>query len=117
MSISFKQAPGFRGFKRFSLVTHGNEKAMRNCELIHDKDLSKCQIIFQNGKTTTGADYFAVFLDNLQIGSVFDADQIADLLGGKICEAHVRFEEQEIVGANGSEFRHAAKLFCKYKED
>ena len=107
----FHQAKGFRGFHRYPIVTFGNDTAMKNCDTLANKDLSDCNIIFKEAKYAQGT-YLQVFIDNLQIGSIFKEDQINDMQNGKILDIHVRFEQENV----NFEMRNVARVFAKYED-
>lgn len=116
-AFSFTLAKGFRGFKRFSITIHGNKEAEKNNELLKDADLRGHTLTFKPGSSSTYKEpFYQVFADNLQIGAIFDAEQINSINSGKIEEVFARSEAESTMINNKVVERHLIRLFVKYKE-
>lgn len=109
-TYNFGQSPNFRGFKRYPITTYGNDQAMKNCDLLSSKDISKSMVYFKEA-TYDGGIYLQVYVDDMIIGAIFDSDQIESMKKEQISAIHVRFEQQEV----NFETRNAAKVFAKYE--
>lgn len=111
--FSYVLAKGFRGFKRFPITIHGNQLAENNNELLKDADLRGHTLAFMPGSSPNYKEpFFIVLVDNLQIGSIFDTEQIQAISSGKIVEVFARPEEENVMNT----IRHRIRVFVKYKE-
>lgn len=117
-AFSFTLAKGFRGFKRFPITIYGNKESEKNNELLKAADLRGHILTFMPGSSSTYKEpFYQIFADNLQIGSIFDADQINSINSGKIEEVFARSEPESTMINNKVVERPYMRLFVKYKED
>ena len=115
-SYKFPISKSFRGFKRFSVIQHGIGDSEKNCAQLSGMDISKSYISFVEKLSKDGQMYFEVYIDDKQIGSVFDSDQIQSIRSGMITDVHIHFEAEEVITQTSTEERKKAKVFVKYKE-
>lgn len=109
-------AKHFKGFKRFPVVQHGIGDAEANCKYLSDNGIQSDTVIFVEKMSRNNELYIEVYVDNRQIGSIFDSEQIKAVQSEAFSDVHVRFETQTIVGKRSSEEREHALVFVKYKE-
>ena len=100
---------GFKGFKRFPFVVHGDEISEQNNKKILNNDISNSDIEFIcfNCKTSKfDGRLTQIFIDGLQIGAIFENEQINLIENGQIEKIHF---EKDLT-------RERLILFVKYKE-
>lgn len=114
--VSFVRSEGFRGFKRFPMVIHGDKQSEENNEKLKDVDLSGAEIRFIPCKTSSGGLFYQVNILDHKIGSIFNDDQVAALKNGSISEMYIKSEMESVVESNGLHDRPRFRLFAKYKE-
>lgn len=108
---------GFRGYKCFPMVVHGQEESMKNNEALKDVDFKGYSIAFRPGKSQTYTNpFYTVNIDKYQVGTIFDAEQVKALNDGMIEAIYAKSEPETVIGVNGTEIRNRIKLFAKYKE-
>ena len=97
VEISFPQAKGFRGFKKFPVVVHGNEEAERNNLLLSGEKMDGKTITFRQGwSEVTRSNYFDVLIDGKKVGAIFSDSQLTELQNGAIDAVYVKFEDGRI---------------------
>lgn len=104
----FTLAEHYRGFKAFPMVVHGNDLSERNNELLKDVSLP--------GHTITFAllpDHVQVLIDNMQVGAIFDTNQIKAL--SKITAVYARSDVETVIHSKGTLKRNRLHLFVKYE--
>ena len=115
--IEFILAKHFRGFKRFPMVVHGHKEAEENNERLKDMDFPDHTIAFRPGSSPTYKDpFYLVFIDNLNVGAIFDKEHIKSIKDGKITAVYAKSEEENVASGKNIVKRHRIRLFVKYKE-
>lgn len=110
----FPYSKGFRGFKRFNLIVHGNEESEKNNEKYYKNDFSNSTFMFKCFNYDAGQRVAQLFIDGHQIGAVFDDNMIYAIENGLIEKVHVEPREDFILGDKCTEVRHRITLLVKY---
>ncbi len=86
----------FKGFKNFPVVVFGNDVSMENSEKLYNCDVSNYEFKFVclNSYNNNGRFAF-VYINNMQVGSVFDIEQINAIENGRIEKIHVEKKEND----------------------
>ena len=104
----------YRGYKTFPIVVHGNETAEENNQRLAYSDIKGKRIIFKPQRSSVF--YYAVYIENDIIGSIYDKDQIRSIQTNSFTDVYVKFIEENVVMKIGILSRQRARLFVKYKE-
>ena len=116
--IEFILAKHFRGFKRFPMVVHGHKEAEENNERLKDMDFPGHTIMFCPGSSPTYKDpFYLVFIDNLNVGAIFDKEHVKSIKDRNITDVYAKSEEETTISKGRTDIRHRIRLFVKYKED
>lgn len=104
---------GFRGFKRFPMVVHGDKESEKNNESLYGKDLSGSvfEIVFspKNKKA-------CLYIDKLKVGTFYNDDQIQSIAAGLIEMIHIEPKDEVVIVKDGSITRHRLSVLVKYNE-
>ena len=115
---SFTLTKGFRGFKRFPIVIHGHKESEKNNKALKDTDLREHTLTFTPGSGESYKDpFYQVFIDNLHIGAIFDAEQVKAINSGRIEAVYAKNEEEAVISKKSISSRNIIRLFVKYKEE
>ena len=115
--IKFILAKHFRGFKRFPMVVHGYKEAEENNERLKDMDFPEHIITFRSGSSATYKEpFYQVFIDNLNVGAIFDREHVKSIKDGNITAVYAKSEEEDVASGKRVVKRHRIRLFVKYKE-
>lgn len=106
---------GFKGFKRFPVVVHGDSTSETNNEQLYNVNLSECAFKFVCSTGDHGR-YAILFIDNKKVGAIFDAEQVQAIEQEQIEMIHAESKEETIIGGNGTEIKRRLYYFVKYKE-
>lgn len=109
--IKFKQSKGFKGFKSFPMSIHGYKPAERNNRLLKNNDFSDYTITFHPVKN-----FFVVYLNNFDVGAIYDKEQIELLMTDQIEAVYAKHESKREFNGRDFEDMHYIKLFVKYRE-
>lgn len=105
---------GFKGFKKFQVVVHGDKESEKNMNYFYDKDLSNATFefadIFENGCSK-----IFLYINGLKVGMIWNDDQINAIKNELIEKIHAEPKEEIIGGPNGNEVRHRLSILVKYK--
>ena len=95
----------FRGFHHFLVSVHNNKEAEKNNQFFLNVDLSDSEFVFvcMGEKDNRIA---KLLIDGLEMGTIFNPEQINDIENGKIEKIHARPKENE----------DRLTFFVKYKE-
>ena len=114
---TFTLSKGFRGYKRFPISIHGHKESEKNNKALKDTDLRSHTLTFKPGASDTYKEpFYQVFIDGLQVGAIFDADQVKAINSGRIEEVFARSETQAVIGNKNIINRPVMRVFVKYKE-
>lgn len=113
---TFTLSKGFRGYKRFPISIHGHKESEKNNKVLKDTDLREHKLTFKPASSSTTASFYQVFIDGLQVGSIFDKDQINSINYGRIEAVFARSEKEAVMGPKKIIERPVMRLFVKYKE-
>ena len=105
---------GFRGFKRFPIVVHGDPVSEQNNELLFDKDLSSSVFKFICSDYTGGR-MAQLFIDDKKVGAVFDPEQVQSVENNLIEQIHVEPREEPVISSTGTVILHRLTILVKYK--
>lgn len=105
---------GFRGFKKFQVVVHGDKESEKNMDYFYDKDLSEATFEFIE-VVENGYDKILLYINNLKVGLIWNDDQIYAVKNDLIERIHSEPKEEIIGGPNGTEVRHRLSILVKYK--
>jgi len=115
---SFTLTKGFRGFKRFPIVIHGHKESEKNNKALKDTDLCEHTLVFKPGSSETYKEpFYQVIIDNLQVGAIFDFDQVKAINYGRIEAVYAKNEEEAVISKKSISNRNIIRLFVKYKEE
>lgn len=104
----------FRGFKKFKLVVYGSDEQMKNNEKYYNKDFSASTFVFKCFNYEPGKRMAHLIIDGLQMGAVFDPDQLFAIENGLIEKIHIEPDEEYILGDKKTEVRHRIRVIVKY---
>ena len=104
---------GFRGFKRFPMVVHGDKEAEKNNESLYGKDLSGSIFEIMYSPKDKKA---CLYIDKLKAGTFYDADQLQSIGNGLIEMIHIEPKDEVVIVKDGSITRHRMSVLVKYKE-
>lgn len=114
---TFTLSKGFRGYKRFPISIHGHKESEKNNKALKDTDLREHKLTFKPGASDTYKEpFYQVFIDGLQVGSIFDKDQINSINYGRIEAVFARSETEAVTGNKRIINRPVMRVFVKYKE-
>ena len=111
---SFTLSNGFRGYKKFPIVIHGNQEAEQNNERLKDADLRGKPILFREETAPSGQKYLSVYISGLRAGAVFDNSQIQQITQGQIEAVFAKMEAETVIDKGGPLTRQRVRLFAKY---
>ena len=105
---TIKVSSHFKGFKRFPVVIHGNETSEQNNDFFLKTSLDNTtlfEFVVFNEKTISFEGRMSlVFINNRQVGAVFDPEQIQAIENNMIEKIHIETSGDKL------------KFFVKYKE-
>lgn len=103
-----KVSSHFRGFQRFPVVIHGNETSEQNNDFFLNTSLDNTTlfefVVFYERTIAFEGRMALVFINNKQVGAVFDTEQIQAIENDLIEKIHIVTSEDKI------------KFFVKYRE-
>lgn len=105
---------GFKGFKKFQVVVHGDKESENNMNYFYDKDLSNATFEFAE-IIENDCSKIILFINDLKVGMIWDDDQISAIKNDLIEKIHAEPKEEIIGGPNGTEIRHRLSILVKYK--
>lgn len=116
-SYQIPYSKGFRGFKRFPIVIHGDKESEDNNEKLFGADFSTAAYIFKCFDDSSNNRTACLYIDNHKMGAIFDPDQVHAIENGMIEKIHIEPKEENIVGSNGTETRHRVSVLVQYKDE
>lgn len=114
--FDFALSSGFRGYKKFPLVVHGDKEAEKNNENFNDTDLRGKIISFVLSEHEFRKQSLSVFVDNVKIGAVYESYQISDIVNGRVVSVYAKVDEENVADSDGLHVRHRVHLFVKYSD-
>lgn len=116
-SYQIPYSKGFKGFKWFPIVVHGDKESEENNEKMFNSDFSTSAFIFKCFDDSSKNRTAILYINNGKMGAIFEPTQIHAIENGMIEKIHIEPKEENIVGSSGTETRHRISVFVKYKAE
>lgn len=112
-TLTFTLSKGFKGFNKFHMTVYGNNEVEKNNTKFIDS-LSGKTITFVSDHNNEKR-FYKVYIDNLQVGSIFEDIQINALDNEYIEKVYAKVEEKTGLNKEGKPIKEKRiYLFVKY---
>lgn len=106
---------GFRGFKIFPVVVHGNKETEQINEHMYNKDISNSIIEFVCFNYNEHDRMAQIHIDGKNVGAIFNDDQLYAIENNLIEKIHAEPHEDISIGKHSTITTHRFRWLVKYK--
>ena len=110
-ALSFVLTDHFKGYKVLPVVVQGYAETEKNNKKMANAELSGHTIKFVPDTYDGNHKMFHVFVDDLKMGAIFDADNVKRVKN--IEKVYAKMEEETIIGKKTVEKRTRIRVFIK----